>query len=279
MVNTKELSKNFYAFLEKKGYKGKIVSAKYMPELKNRFQQYSILLDAGIHDEFKEYFEFQPNVDFDVNSLFIMAIPQPHFEAIFHWNNRKISLLIPPTYLYGRKVIDQMHDALLNYLTPAGYNVAYARLPQKLLSVSCGLAAYGRNNITYVEGMGSFYRLSTFYSDYPCVQDNPWELKNKEERRQQRKESIAVSAVIFQAMGMLARELYQESVPAENLAQWLVKLREIDWRRENQFWLERGVTQIGATEEPIISNTKTTVNACHKVLREFVGVATVSGVI
>ncbi len=109
--------------------------------------------------------------------------------------------------------------------------------------------------------------------------DNAWELKSKEERSQERKESIAVSAVVFQAMGLLARELYQENVAAENLAQWLGKLGEIDWRRENQFWLDRGVTQIGAKEEPILSNTKTTVNACHKVLREFVGVATISGVV
>ena len=132
-----------------------------------------------------------------------------------------------------------------------------------------------KNNLeSYTDWAYSFWVAAA--NNFP---DNAWELKSKEERSQQRKESIAVSAVIFQAMGMLARELYQESVPAENLAQWLVKLREIDWQRENQFWLERGVTQIGATEEPIISNTKTTVNACHKVLREFVGVATVSGVI
>jgi epoxyqueuosine reductase len=70
-----------------------------------------------------------------------------------------------------------MNDVLSKYLSPAGYHVAYARLPQKLLAVSCGLATYGRNNITYVEGMGSFHRLSTFYSDFPCDQYNPWELK------------------------------------------------------------------------------------------------------
>ena len=102
--------------------------------------------------------------------------------------------------------------------------------------------------------------------------DDPWRIKSKEERFRQRQESLAVSAVVFQALGMLARDLYQESVPAPDLLRWLARLEEIDWRRKNKFWLEHGVTQIGATGDPIVSNTKTTVNACHKVLREFIGV-------
>ena len=99
-----------------------------------------------------------------------------------------------------------------------------------------------------------------------------WAIKSKEERAAQRIVSLAVSAPMFQALGMLAHDLYQESVPAENLVHWLNRLQEIDWRRDNQFWRERGVTQIGAQGEAIISNTKTTVSACHRVLREFVGI-------
>lgn len=101
--------------------------------------------------------------------------------------------------------------------------------------------------------------------------DNPWRVMTKQERSQQRQESLLVSAVILQALGMLAHDLYQEDVPANALEKWLRNLQKLDWKRNNKFWLERGVTQIGATDDPIISNTKTTVNACHKVLREFIG--------
>ncbi len=53
-------------------------------------------------------------------------------------------------------------------LSPAGYRVESAgRLPLKRLAVQSGLAMYGRNNITYVEGMGSFHTLSAFYTDMP----------------------------------------------------------------------------------------------------------------
>jgi len=180
MLNNEELSQNFYNYLENNEYKGKIVSAKYIPYLQNRFKEFQEqkLLDIEFYEEFKTYFEFQPDVDFDeINSLFVMAIPQPQYEAIFHWKNRKISLLIPPMYLYGLKVINQMNDVLSKLLNPAGYHVTHARLPQKTLAVSCGLATYGRNNITYVKGMGSFHRLSTFYSDFPCDQDSRRELQ------------------------------------------------------------------------------------------------------
>jgi len=121
---------------------------------------------------------------------------------------------------------------------------------------------------------------ATFWTATASILPNaPWEAKNKEERSVQRQESLAVTAVVFQALGMLARELYLEGVPEDKLVKWLARLREIDWQRSNKLWRERGVTQIGATEEPIISNTKTTVDACHKVLREFVGITPVSGVV
>lgn len=101
---------------------------------------------------------------------------------------------------------------------------------------------------------------------------NPWAIKNKQERSQQRKESLLVSAVLFQALGMLGHDLLIEGIIAEDLSKWVAKLNELDYTRKNQFWLERGVTQIGAGDEPIISNTKTTVKSCYKVLQEFLGI-------
>ena len=109
--------------------------------------------------------------------------------------------------------------------------------------------------------------------------NNPWQIKSKDERCQQRQESLIGSAVVFQALGMLARDLYLEQVPEEELIKWLMRLQEIDWLRNNEFWRDRGVTQVGATGEPIISNTKTTVSACHKALQESIGVVPIEGLV
>jgi DGQHR domain-containing protein len=121
---------------------------------------------------------------------------------------------------------------------------------------------------------------TTFWAATASIIPNePWKIMNKQERATQRIELLAVSAVVFQALGMLAHDLLLERVPAEGLVKWLGRLEEIDWQRDSQLWRERGVTQVGASGEPIISNTKTTVDACHRVLREFVGVVPISSVV
>ena len=183
MVDKNNIVQNFYKRLEEKGYKGKIVSAKHIPELRQDIRKHheAKLIDPEFYEDYKFCFEFETNVDFaDIKSLFIISVPQPQYEAVFHWNNTKISLFIPPTYLYGGKIIDQMIEFLSEILKPGGYNVAYARLPQKTLAVCSGLAEYGRNNITYIPGMGSFYRLTTLYSDFPTEEDNWQELQMME---------------------------------------------------------------------------------------------------
>jgi DGQHR domain-containing protein len=100
-----------------------------------------------------------------------------------------------------------------------------------------------------------------------------WKIKSKQERAIQRLESLAISAIMFQALGMLGHDLYKEGVPADHLVRWLNRLKEIDWRRDHEFWRERGVTQLGGQGEAIIQNTKTTVSNCHRVLQEVVGIA------
>jgi epoxyqueuosine reductase len=181
MDNNNNVIQTFYKNLEQKGYKGKIVSADHIPELRKDIQKLRNLLYPEFYNDYKSYFEIEQEFDFpQVRSLFIIAVPVPQFEAVFHWDSKETSLLIPPTYLYGRKIIDQMLELVNNILEPNGYKAAYARLPQKTLAVRCGLAKYGRNNITYVEGMGSFHRLTTLYSDFPSNEDNWRELQMME---------------------------------------------------------------------------------------------------
>ena len=171
---------DFYKILESKGYKGTIITAKYIPDLQNSVKKFNDekLLDPEFYNEYKKYFEFEPKTDFgEVKSLFMVAMPQPQYEIVFNWKNKEVPLKIPPTYLHGRALINEAKGFLTDLLKPSGYSVEFARLPQKTLAVRVGLAEYGRNNITYVRGMGSFHRLFTFYSDFPYEQDDWQELK------------------------------------------------------------------------------------------------------
>ena len=68
-------------------------------------------------------------------------------------------------------------------MQPQGYSVVTAVVPKKLLAVRSGLAAYGKNNITYVPGSGSFHRLVAFHTDVHCEED-PWQEPTMVERCQ-----------------------------------------------------------------------------------------------
>ena len=64
-----------------------------------------------------------------------------------------------------------MRKVLQAQLEAGGYRLWDANLPKKLLAARSGLARYGRNNIAYIPGMGSYFRLLLFASDLPAADD------------------------------------------------------------------------------------------------------------
>jgi len=82
----------------------------------------------------------------------------------------------PPTYI-GKADDARVKDTLTAIVGPAGFTVVRVRLPVKTLAVRSGLAQYGKNNITYVPGFGSYHRLVAFATDNPREQDSWGELK------------------------------------------------------------------------------------------------------
>lgn len=88
--------------------------------------------------------------------------------------------MIPPTYVNSNK-INQEAAALLNwYMSGTGYKVEDAILPEKLLAVRSGISKYGKNNISYIENMGSFYQLAAFFSNIICSDESWYEERELE---------------------------------------------------------------------------------------------------
>ena len=96
-------------------------------------------------------------------------MPQPQVQVTFFLENEPCPVIIPPTYFFA--IDNEVADHLKADLEPQGYQLQKVRLPDKLLAVRSGLAQYGKNNITYVKGMGSFQRPVAFISDLPCTED------------------------------------------------------------------------------------------------------------
>jgi len=169
------MTEELFSQLEERGYKGRIVSIQRLSdlqgEIEGRYRQG--LFDEEFYRTWITRFAFSPPDSLPgARSLIVIAIPQPQTRVTFTWNGETLPLIIPPTYVAYGETNKQVEDLLVGILGPAGYRVTQATLPMKLLAVRSGLGAYGKNNICYVPGMGSFHQLAAFYSDLPCQEDN-----------------------------------------------------------------------------------------------------------
>lgn len=167
-----KLTNELFTRLGERGYRYSIVSVQHLDDLKQDIEsrRNQGLLDQRLYQEYFTSFSYHPPESLaGARSLIVVATPQPQIQVIFHWNGKPHPLIIPPTYLHYSD--GMVKDLLADVLEPKGYQVASSLLPVKLLSARSGLCFYGKNNICYVPGMGSFHRLKAFYSDLPCLED------------------------------------------------------------------------------------------------------------
>lgn len=152
--------------------KFRIISASHVKEL---FEEIDSLKDTGqisakFYDRCMSNFKKIKNLH-DNHSVIIVGIPQKITLLEFQNNGKKYDVIIPPSYVYG-----ESRKICINILSKVFHGkiktVDITNIPLKLLAVRSGLGKYGRNNICYIEGMGSFLRLEGYYLDYPVGVDS-----------------------------------------------------------------------------------------------------------
>jgi epoxyqueuosine reductase len=145
--------------------------AELQREIENRRDQGQF--DKEFAQQYLYRFKFTPPEELrPAKSLVVVAMPRPPTKAIFNWKEKKHSFILPPTYTaYDEKRL-HVERLVAEAVGKEGYKIATPVLPLKLLATRSGLANYGRNNITYVQGMGSFMRLTAVYSDMPCESES-----------------------------------------------------------------------------------------------------------
>ncbi|MCU0286608.1 MAG: hypothetical protein MUF15_09430 [Acidobacteria bacterium] len=156
-------------------YPHRIVSAQRRDDLKKEIEKLHAegkLADI-VYRSYSRIFDCpMPKGYSESGSLIVAAVPRPQETIGFSWKNNIHWLLIPPSYIDYWKITEHVESLLNEKLRPDGYSAVFARVPQKITATRSGLAQYGRNNITYVPGCGSFHMLVTYYSDMPCTCDN-----------------------------------------------------------------------------------------------------------
>jgi epoxyqueuosine reductase len=126
-------------------------------------------------------FELPPDFQ-EARSVIVMAVLTKVMHVYFHLNGEKHEILLPHYYDTGLTVSMLKNEALKNILPEAGPRLERtATVHLKLLAVRSGLGRYGRNNIFYADGLGSFVSLYALLTDHVFEEDNWHELSMLEQ--------------------------------------------------------------------------------------------------
>jgi epoxyqueuosine reductase len=94
-------------------------------------------------------------------SVIELDTPDGLFEAV-----------IPPTY-GAEELIDENEALFGPLLKEADLGFSRAWVPVKSIAARCGLGRYGRMNVLYFEGMGSYARIDAWWTELPA-EGEPW---------------------------------------------------------------------------------------------------------
>lgn len=160
------------------GAKCRMVSIEHIDELR---REYNELLENSLIDKQLCEKYIRGYIDFSIKerypsacSLIIVATPSSPIGLKFQIKNLDCQFKIPPTYSDRVEVTGRIKKITEELFEGNGYSTYPVVLPKKLIAAKSGLAKYGKNNLAYVKGMGSYHRLTLFATDLLC-RDNSWQ--------------------------------------------------------------------------------------------------------
>lgn len=159
---------------QRHGMKVKALKVEHVMEAKEEIlnKHSSGLLNGEFFERNLNWLHSNPKYKMEApRTLILTAAPQSMTKCYFAHGGKNYEVIIPPTYI-GKDVMKVTEELLNSHLSPLGFSLERVTVPLKLLSVRSGLGQYGRNNICYVPGMGSFVRLNGFFTDWECDMDN-----------------------------------------------------------------------------------------------------------
>ncbi len=173
------IKENLLSEIEAAGFRVKVFNAEHLKEISSDFK---ILSEQGALD--KEFYTKSLTVfNYDYKSVLsnarsVMVIASPQRKSIveFQCGDKTVMAVIPPTYMYSG-INNQIISILNNVLAVEGYSFGKLVIPLKLIAVRSGLGRYGRNNVCYIPGLGSYIRLSAYVTDYEFEEDSWGDIK------------------------------------------------------------------------------------------------------
>ena len=161
--------------MTRRGWQAAVVPAARLSDLRDEIDSRRPGIDPAtmrVVDRNITFEHLSPRVPV-VRSLIVVAVPHPCARLTVTVAGSAVAVPIPTTYCNHAAIHDAVVAVVGAALAPDGASAAPTDLPEKLLAVCAGLAWYGRNNIAYVDGHGSFVELVACVSDLEPDFD-PW---------------------------------------------------------------------------------------------------------
>ncbi|MBY9006999.1 MAG: epoxyqueuosine reductase [Candidatus Lokiarchaeota archaeon] len=162
--------------LNTENFQVQIVSANHIKKLEEEIRKLyeHSLINNKIYDFYlKEDHDFSLLNNYpEIKSLIIVASPCYQTKLIFYHKETEYSILLPSNLYMEEKSRRKARTILKRMLEFNGYKIKDAFLPEKLIAVHSGLGLYGKNNLCYINGIGSFHSLALFCSDFECDNDS-----------------------------------------------------------------------------------------------------------
>jgi epoxyqueuosine reductase len=182
------------AELEARGWQARVVPVERLAEVGARVDRELISggLDAGTGERIAADFDSDPGGGFSPQggagaggdgtgseprtprSVVIGATARPLTQAALTVGGERHVVAVPPHYAGYYSVPRELVAAVAAAVAPGGFAAAGFSPPLKTLAACSGLARYGRNNIAYVPGLGSYLIFGACLSDAPPPADAPW---------------------------------------------------------------------------------------------------------
>jgi epoxyqueuosine reductase len=102
----------------------------------------------------------------DGDTVVVIARPAPAHRVSFELGDRRLDTILPPTYFRYRPTFEEVRQDLARNGLP-GARIEHLMVPLKAVAARLGLVRYGRNNVTYAPGIGSYLQLCGYVTDAP----------------------------------------------------------------------------------------------------------------
>jgi len=167
------------AALAENDWRARVVSVERLCGLRERVERElsSGGLGEGTAARIAADFDWEPEsgaLAASARSVVIGAKARPLTQAALTVGGERHVVVVPPHYAGYYSVPRELVAAVAATLAPGGFTATGFSPPLKTLAACTGLASYGRNNIAYVPGFGSYLIFGACLSDAPPPGDAPW---------------------------------------------------------------------------------------------------------